>query len=848
MYPVLFGPEATSFDSFGIGVLSDAISCEVEENRNGAYELELTYPITGVFFDHIALRCLIVAKPNYTDDPQPFRIYNVSKPLNGIVTISAQHISYDLSGYIDAPFSAAGLQDALQQMVNDNIVYPTDCPFVISSDITSTASKPMTVTHPASVRSLMGGVQGSLLDTYGGEWHFDRYTCSINAARGENRGVLIRYGKNLTDLRQEENNAKVYTAVYPYYYNKDTGDLVTLTEKVINVPGTFPYTKVLELDLTMDFQEPPTEQQLRSDAENYIAARNIGVPDINLTISFIESDAFQERVDLCDTVSVNFDALGVSASAKCIRTKWDVLKGRYIEAELGSARNSLAKSIATSSEMTEVIDEHTSQFTTIMQSIASVVTGNTGGSIVLHDSDNDGKPDEILILDNEDLTLAVNVIRMNKNGIAFSKDGYNGEYRTAWNINGQFVADFIASGELRTQSVKILGDSNFFWDSNNITVVDPTNNSRMIRFGRYDGQNYGLGFSVDGGITWSSGFNFNGITLVKPGSNGVAGFRNNYFFINDDDQVTICRLGEGSCVNDSFQKTQGPYYQLGISKGTTRSDPSIRYDWDETHGLRSFNAGIYNLPRGSASTTIGYSNEALARYAIGIGYMNNAYGAAAVAIGESNTCDFCPHEDPDAYPNGYISGIAIGYKNHSYEQGSIAIGLHNESKSYGSACIGNKLIASADNQCVLGDRNEESSTATFIIGNGTFTIDPNTGEEITTRRNILELSSNGDMYITGSYRRFSDAKSKRIIGEAPDLSGIRAVRYKWNDSKYKHDDKEHVGYIAQDVEVVAPYLVEEQHGVKTLDYIELLCAKVEHLEKKVAQLMQRVTELEASRQ
>ena len=227
MYPKLFNADATSWASFGIGVLSGAISCDVEENRNGSYELEMTYPVTAPFYDELKLRRLIVAKPNYTDDPQPFRIYDISKPLNGVVTVKAQHISYDLSGFIDAPFEALDLANALTTMVSSNTIYPTSCPFTFSTD--KTGSQAMNVKHPQSVRALMGGVEGSLIDTYGGEWHFDGYSCELKANRGEDRGVLIRYGKNLTDLRQEENNASVYTGVYPYYYNADADTLVTLT-------------------------------------------------------------------------------------------------------------------------------------------------------------------------------------------------------------------------------------------------------------------------------------------------------------------------------------------------------------------------------------------------------------------------------------------------------------------------------------------------------------------------------------------------------------------------------------------------------------------------------------------
>ena len=518
MNPILFDAGAVSFTTFGIGVLSSVISCEVEELRNGSYELEMTYPITGAFFEEIQLRRLIVAKPNYTDNPQPFRIYSISKPLNGIVTINAQHISYDLSGYIDAPFTAAGIRAALTQMVDATTIYPTSCPFTFTTDKTNLQD--MTLKHPESVRALMGGVEGSLLDVYGGEWHFDGLTCDLETARGSNRGVSIRYGKNLIDLRQEENNASVYTGVYPYYYESDSNTLVVLPEKVINVTGTFGYTKILKLDLTAEFTELPTVAQLRARAESYIADNEIGIPKVNLTVGFQEQESTLARVDLCDTVTVVFDALGVSATAKCIRTKWDVLKGRYIAAEFGSKKTSLAATIADTYEIEQAIKQYSSAFGFVAEKVAKRVTGNRGGYIYLHDTDNDGEPDEILIMDSDDINTAVRIIRINNGGIAFSKTGYNGTYTTAWNIDGEFSANFIASGELQTDLVKILGDAQFYWDSENITLVNPTDSLRMIRFGKYDGVNYGLGFSVDGGkVTVTDAKTTGNYKLSDDGSN-----------------------------------------------------------------------------------------------------------------------------------------------------------------------------------------------------------------------------------------------------------------------------------------------------------------------------------------
>lgn len=193
MIPILHSADSTSWNTFGIGALADTILCEVEENRNGSYELEMEYPITGVHYSDIETRSIILAKPNFTHMPQPFRVYRISRPMNGIVRIYARHISYDLGGYVDAPFQAVGIQAAMIAMLNNSNIYPESCPFTFSSDMSKTSV--MVVNAPTSVRALMGGVRESLVDVFGGEWSYNGYNCTLNEHRGTDRGVTIRYGK-----------------------------------------------------------------------------------------------------------------------------------------------------------------------------------------------------------------------------------------------------------------------------------------------------------------------------------------------------------------------------------------------------------------------------------------------------------------------------------------------------------------------------------------------------------------------------------------------------------------------------------------------------------------------------
>ena len=347
MIPILYEPGETSFTTNGLGRLSDAISCVVKEERNGAFELVMEYPIFGIHYGDIANRSLILASPNPTDRPQPFRVYKITKPLKGIVTINAEHISYDLSGYPVSPFTATGVVEALAGFEEHAAV---DSPFHFSTDKTSSGTYKAAV--PVSIRSQLGGTEGSVLDCYGGEWKFDRFLCTLCSSRGQDRGVTIRYGKNLTDLTQEENCAGVYTGVYPYYYSDEKK--VELPEKIVYASGEFGFTRILPLDLTSKYESKPTEAALRESAVEYIAANNIGIPAVNLKVSFAQLEqseeyrglALLEQVSLCDTVSVIFPALGVSAKAKCISVKYDVLLDRIESIELGEAKASLASTLA----------------------------------------------------------------------------------------------------------------------------------------------------------------------------------------------------------------------------------------------------------------------------------------------------------------------------------------------------------------------------------------------------------------------------------------------------------------------------------------------------------------------
>ena len=535
MKPVLFAPTATAFTTNGLGKLSDAASCTVKETRNGAFELTLKYPIEGIHYAEIQQRSIILAKPNPVDLAQPFRVYRISKPINGLVTVYAYHISYDLTGIPVSPYSAASVQAALAGFSTNAIAAN---PFTFWSDMTSSGD--FTVKSPASIRSLLP----TMLEVYGGEYKYDKYTVRLYQQRGVNRGVTIRYGKNLTDLKQDENCSNVYTGVYAYYSGGN--GIVETSPKVTPAPGTYDYTRVLPLDLTAEFKEAPTAETLKAAAEQYMSDHNIGVPEVSLNVSFVQLEQTQEykdlalleRVELCDTVTVIFERLGVNATAQVTSTVYNVLIDAYDSVTIGNVRKNVAMTIAEQAQEIAKGPDLTALQAAVIEA-TELITGNQGGYVVIHSSTGGKTPDEILIMDQPDIESAVQVWRWNKSGLGYSSSGYNGPYGLAMTIDGKINADFIITGGMDaariTAGILQSKDGRFLIDltANTISMKNKSGVSVFSFDGNgnltISGTIYASAGEFTGKITANSGkiagFTINGNNLT---GNGVTLYGNTY--------------------------------------------------------------------------------------------------------------------------------------------------------------------------------------------------------------------------------------------------------------------------------------------------------------------------------
>lgn len=541
-----------------MGVLRDAVSCTVTEERNGAFELEMIYPITGQHYSSLALRGLILAKPNPYSEAQYFRIYKISRPIGGQVTVNAQHISYDLSGVPVGPCKALNAVDALQQLKSHAAV---NCDYSFWTDIQTVAD--FAVTVPGSLRSLLGGVEGSVLDVYGGEYEWDNTTVKLHSQRGTDRGVTIRYGKNLTDLTQEESCAEVYTGVYPYWVDSH-GNVTQITgNPVVNVPdGSYDFERVLTLDVSQDIKEQPTAAQLRQAALDYISANKVGVPKVSLTLSFAQLEqtaeyadmALLERVGLCDTVHVQFAKLGVSADARCIKTVYDVLLERYDSVELGDARSSLANTVADMGKTVQsTVNKTRSDLERAIDRATQLITGNLGGYVVLHSSTGADEPDEILVMDKPEIEKATRVWRWNLAGWGYSSSGYGGPYRLAATMDGAINADFITTGSLSANLIK-----------------SGMMSANLIRGGVLQSTNGKFVSNLDTGVT-----TFNGGLVVNSDN----------FNIGSDGSVDITgkftsTVSESKCVIDDariemYRKTNDGNWHMGAFMSAWGSNNAV---------------------------------------------------------------------------------------------------------------------------------------------------------------------------------------------------------------------------------------------------------------------------------
>lgn len=460
MIPILYPASETAFTSNGLGRLVDCVSCSVTEERNGIYECQFKYPVSGEMYGSIQEGCILGVIHDDRKDIQPFDIYARSAPIDGVVTFYAHHISYRLGNIVLKPMSASTCVAALAAIPNNTY---NACPFTFWTDKVVTAD--WSVSVPSAVRAVLGGQAGSILDVYGkGDYEFDKWTVKLYLDRGSDNGVSIRYGVNMTDITQDVDLSSFYTAVVPYWHGED-GTLVTLPEGYITQSGQTAVVPV-PLDLSDEWEEAPTVAQLRAKAASRLSSSRAWLPKENIRVSFVDlahtteysSVSALQRVSLCDKVSVYYGDLNVNAvKVKVVRVVYNVLTEMYDEIELGDASSSLAKTItsqfADSVSGLPTTEKVYSMLSGAVDNATNQITGALGG-FVRFVYDANGKMQEIVIMDTDDIETATKVWRWNSGGLGYSSNGYGGPYGTAITQDGSIVANFITSGTINANLMR----------------------------------------------------------------------------------------------------------------------------------------------------------------------------------------------------------------------------------------------------------------------------------------------------------------------------------------------------------------------------------------------------------
>ena len=505
MIPILFQKDELNFTSNGLGRLVDMVDCEVSEELNGPYEIEFQYPIGGALFDYMIENGGVVYSTH--DDAGDFQAFDIdghTTPIDGLVTFRGKHISYRLNKYVINPFTASSCAAAMAAIKPNS--QPGNMQFSFWTD--KSVNGNFELTHPVSARAILGGAEGSILDVYGkGEYKFNNFNVMLYTNRGIDSGVTIRYGKNLLDLNREYDTSETYTAIAPYWEkegvtvyvpglyvlspnNVQTEDLPWTDQDGNPILGTdgepiyFRAAKIepIPMDFTDAFEEAPTPEVLAQKAREYLDRNKPWLPNENIEIDFValwqtpeyENVAALQRLSLGDKASVYYPEVNlVCEHQKIIKTVYSPLEEKYKRMEFGNLKSGLGETIIDNETNTIVaivnsVIQNTPALQAAITHATELIRGGLGGHVVIK-TNAQGEPEELLIMDTDDVATAVNVWRFNQGGLGHSHSGYNGPYDdVALTMDGRINANMITTGVLNAILIKagVLSDGagRNFWN------------------------------------------------------------------------------------------------------------------------------------------------------------------------------------------------------------------------------------------------------------------------------------------------------------------------------------------------------------------------------------------------
>lgn len=866
MIPIIYSATENSFTSNGLFRLVDCISCEVTEERNGIYEVEFKYPTTGAHYEDIEEGQIIYTTHDESGVPQPFDIYKRSVPIDGIVTFNACHISYRLRNIILHPFTAASCADTFAAIPSNTVV---PCPFTFWTD--KTVVSEYTLALPRSVREVLGGTQGSILDVYGtGEYEFDKFAVKFYLHRGHDSNVSIRYGKNLISITDETDAGDVYNAVVPYWEGTD-GTLVTVAGYVVTASDYHEGDPVVPvvLDLSAQFEEAPTVEELEAVAQSKIDADDVRKGTRTIKVDFVQLWQTEEYKDiaplehlaLCDTVEVVYG--DVKTYQRINKVVYDSLLERYSSMELGVSTQTLAEAMTSAMEKAitaPVLREVGKEISAAVAHATDWITGANGGYVILKKDPTTGQASELLVCDTPDYMTAQNIWRWNKNGLGFSSNGYEGPYGTAITSDGHIIGNYVDTGTIQSLN----GGSFWNLDTGEFLNVYP-NTANYYKTQFKDG---GLTFYSNDVTTWS-----NAIATFRPE-------RTNYWGRSEHTILNLLASGGsitlGHWTNSEF-------------------DPQVVYDL-VVLGNDAYNDYIwlpeYKLPR-LLINEVGIYGRLV--FYDGRNFETQPY--AEILTDSTNKylrVRMLPDQDGEGDAKSLMLGrqtIQGSYWSYLYNNSGVRyrgligkhlysgqIGLANSSQVYfhyqREDMSAHGVIASLSAASDITVQQYDSYPALILsLSSGKwFSIQSDTERfyriQTTDRTDLkyrnyfyggmrveTDLYVNGDMSaLTVTQRSDARLKDRLEWDDALDslLDRLEVVKFRWKES----DGMEHVGLIAQDVEEqmeslgISDMFVSQsgEEGYKELNYSELsvlLLKKVQDQQKHINDLEERLARLEA---
>lgn len=498
----VYASDETNFNSNGLGVLRDVISCYVYEELNGQYYLELEYPNNNYLCDALIERNVIKCNVGYNNN-QLFRITLVEKN-DKTTKITAFHIFYDLSKNMLVNVAPTELDaQGYGQWILSKTDYAT--PFTFTSDISGSVASGRYI-RKTPTEAIMDSQSNGMIAKFGGELVRDNFSISLQAHRGTNRGVKLLYGKNIKAITYTTDVSNLVTRALPVAF-----DGLQLPEVFIDSPNINlyenPIIAVIEMqDIVLDETGATEGSYLTQEAcfdamrQRVQALYNSGLdtPKINVSVDWLElsktieyqqTSEDLERVFLGDTVTLEWG--DYFFQTKVVSSKFDSLLGRMVGFELGSLSDTLSSVISgverISGEKSDGARELAKSLTEQAREMATEqITQAMGGYVYKTNN-------ELYIMDTDNPSTALKVWRWNLNGLGYSSTGIQGPYIVAMTQDGSINADMITAGTIRTDRIEGYGNvvvqvgntsqfvnTHFRFDGDGLHIIGDDNGSELL--------------------------------------------------------------------------------------------------------------------------------------------------------------------------------------------------------------------------------------------------------------------------------------------------------------------------------------------------------------------------------